>query len=358
MDQTSSIDLGFLETCEPWLLTNKFFPSKLGGKPAWLDLKNLPSPGDLLCERCSKPLSFLCQIYAPIEDNENCFHRTLYIFICTDESCDSSLSASGRNMKVYRSQLPRRNEFYNYDPPDETIESPAVKSGVPLCVVCGCHGPKRCGRCQSVNYCGPVHQRHDWKVAHKAACGEETVVENTKERHNTFVFPEMEIVTEPDDYEPKLKLSEEENEKHQMEEFERLKREGKVGVLNDLPEAELDKYAEDQIEDKVFARFKERTANAPRQVLRYERGGTPLWLSPIELQEIPKCGQCGGDRMFEFQIMPQLLSFLDKEKLDWGTLACFTCKASCSVEGYAEEFLFRQDVLDTTGIAGSHQSEG
>ena len=36
------IDLGFAEECEPYLLKNNFFASKLGGFPSFLDLKNIP----------------------------------------------------------------------------------------------------------------------------------------------------------------------------------------------------------------------------------------------------------------------------------------------------------------------------
>lgn len=58
----SSVDLGFLEKCEPWLLTNKFFPSKCGGRPAWLELENLPNVNELKCEQCNSELVFLCQV--------------------------------------------------------------------------------------------------------------------------------------------------------------------------------------------------------------------------------------------------------------------------------------------------------
>lgn len=58
----SSVDLGFVEDCEPWLLTNKFFPSKVGGKPAFLELKNIPKPETLQCKNCKEPLIFLCQV--------------------------------------------------------------------------------------------------------------------------------------------------------------------------------------------------------------------------------------------------------------------------------------------------------
>lgn len=58
----SSVDLGFIEKCEPWLLTNKFFPSKLGGRPAWLDLEKIPQRSELQCAECDSELTFLCQV--------------------------------------------------------------------------------------------------------------------------------------------------------------------------------------------------------------------------------------------------------------------------------------------------------
>ena len=78
-------DLGFLESIDPsdsWQLESRFFPSKLGGKPSWLNLKNLPSSSQILCPSCRMPRSFLCQLYANIDDKPDCFHRTLFIFMC------------------------------------------------------------------------------------------------------------------------------------------------------------------------------------------------------------------------------------------------------------------------------------
>ncbi|EDS36241.1 pcdc2/rp-8 [Culex quinquefasciatus] len=141
----SSVDLGFLEPCEEWLLANKFFRSKVGGKPAWLELKKLPAAKDLLCGVCGEPCVFLCQI------------------------------------------------------------------------------------------------------------------------------------------------------------------------------------------------------------LRYDRKGDPLWLSPVVPESIPACDQCGGPRKFEFQIMPQLLNSLKNENIDWGTLAIYTCEQSCDPadRGYVREFVYKQDVVNT-----------
>ncbi|KAJ2442223.1 Programmed cell death protein 2 [Coemansia sp. RSA 2440] len=49
---------------------------------------------------------------------------------------------------------------------------------------------------------------------------------------------------------------------------------------------------------------------------------------------VPACEACGTDRQFEFQIMPQMLNYLnldstDPHSIDWGTLLVFTCPVSC-----------------------------
>lgn len=103
--------------------------------------------------------------------------------------------------------------------------------------------------------------------------------------------------------------------------------------------------------DKAFNKFKKRVAYHPDQVLRYDRKGTPLWVSPEntkEAQDVPPCLYCKGPRVFEFQIMPQLLNYVGNDSvlgdLDWGTLAVYTCQKHCA-EGpsYKKEFIWQQD---------------
>ena len=46
------VDLGFIGDFQSWELTSRQFPSKVGGKPAWLELKNLPSSESMkVCTR-------------------------------------------------------------------------------------------------------------------------------------------------------------------------------------------------------------------------------------------------------------------------------------------------------------------
>lgn len=54
--------LGFLEDAEPWRLRCSQFPSKVGGRPAWLSQTGLPSVSALRCEICGLPMVFLLQV--------------------------------------------------------------------------------------------------------------------------------------------------------------------------------------------------------------------------------------------------------------------------------------------------------
>lgn len=57
-----SVDLGFAEERDGRWLANRYFCSKLGGKPAWLDLNILPTAQQLLCSKCQNPKVFVCQV--------------------------------------------------------------------------------------------------------------------------------------------------------------------------------------------------------------------------------------------------------------------------------------------------------
>merc|ERR1719171_1201185 len=98
--------IGFLEDRptpeEARLLTRKLFPSKVGGRPAWLVPSTLPSAGALACSACARPLRFLLQVYASRgEQTPIAFHRTLHVFICTNcQPC---------KVRIFRAQLPREN---------------------------------------------------------------------------------------------------------------------------------------------------------------------------------------------------------------------------------------------------------
>jgi len=152
-------------------------------------------------------------------------------------------------------------------------------------------------------------------------------------------------------------------------------------------------------EDRAMFAFADRTKRAPLQVLRYAKGGVPMWSVSTKtphkqagkdktkrrmnhadgknnfFPEIPKCN-CGSERVFEFQLMPGLLHALDvdnhaqkqdetnstkKEKqtldqimfneyenggMNWGVIAVYTCQKSCSHN--SKEFLVVQCSVEGT----------
>lgn len=88
--------------------------------------------------------------------------------------------------------------------------------------------------------------------------------------------------------------------------------------------------------------------------MRYHQNGEPLWVSDEgkpSKDDIPRC-KCGSERVFEFQIMPQLLNYLHvdslEESADWGTLLVYTCAQSCGDgSSYQTEYIWKQNFADT-----------
>lgn len=344
---SSRVEIGFLEKSESWKLESRFFPSKVGGRPAWLNLKDINV--DVACRQCSKPCVFLCQLYAPLTDRDETYHRTIFIFICRDPECCKQ--NDNRNFRVYRCQLGRENEFYSPEEPEDRADwCPEAKTEKysRTCVVCGCFAPSQCGNCKNVKYCSREHQTIDWKAGHKEKCGSFT------ETSANILFPEFEIVNESEimdeEDEEMLRKPEEKSEEEKIKEYEEYISQLKEGTLGNFDQKMMEEMAFGK-EDKYFKKFKERLKICPDQVLRYDRSGTPLWISEPKFSDgdILNCELCGLSRSFEFQILPTLLNSLNVDSLtksiDWGTLLVYTCRNSCDFgPAYKEEILLKQDI--------------
>lgn len=109
--------------------------------------------------------------------------------------------------------------------------------------------------------------------------------------------------------------------------------------------------------DGTFIHFQRIVNDNAEQLLRYEWKGTPLLYSrddtigkllsggkggsDVSLAKVPKCGNCGKGRVYEFQLMPYAITVLEKEEkqgaLDegmvWGTVIVGTCSDNCDVPG-------------------------
>ena len=403
---------------------------KVGGRPAWLDPSNIPSPDELKCAHCSSQMIHLMHLYCPLDEVDDAFHRALYLFCCRSRVCVAKGS-----VKCIRSQLPRKNNFF----PFESEDGDAIDDSYPigdekhpyhsklghLCTACGIPAPQKCGQCGKEHYCSRSHQLWHWRAGHKHTCtsssGEgapagknddgakgdsEAAVERAPASVSSILFPQYEIAVE----EEVLDLSKAEpasagvnttvtepvaenaaaDDAQGRAEDEQVTREFESAARR----AEMAQPAR-TASDKVYTRFQRRLRmGGADQVLRYSRwtGAPPLLVHsgayPLpqpqpqadtssgvtELSSnipVPKDCACGSPRQLEFQVMPQLLFFLEvgggaivdntaahkawraATALDWGTLDVWTCTASCGGASYTEEVVTRQQPVDyASGVGG------
>eukprot|EP00927_Polykrikos_kofoidii_P020645 TRINITY_DN19838_c0_g1_i3.p1 TRINITY_DN19838_c0_g1~~TRINITY_DN19838_c0_g1_i3.p1 ORF type:complete len:454 (+),score=120.08 TRINITY_DN19838_c0_g1_i3:56-1363(+) len=347
------------------LLTRRNFPSKVGGKPAWLVPEHLP---DVTCHDCSRPMRFLLQTYASrASQTAAAFHRVLHLFVCTN--CQPN------KVRAFRAQLPRQNSFYSSDPP---VEEQVLKAAVDdpelwplICWDCGLP----CGVAgTSADAEAERQQEGEIEAADVVdnRCFE--CVRRLRNGDDPAMFSERELATsaatvpeEEDEDEAAATVAREDangggakvedalamadaaivsaGDKEEIDPvlMQRLK-EFRERVAND-PENALDGSEQQVFEewsqekgekDKTFSRFQRYSAENKAHVIRYVFGGKPLWFCDKGkfISAPPPCPLCDAERVFEFQVQPQLIALLgDSElgrRLDYGTVCVFVCGESCA----------------------------
>ncbi|KAL0582630.1 hypothetical protein ABG067_007397 [Albugo candida] len=311
----SSVELGFAlsdstvnKVCFQDNNWSEWDGGKVGGTPNWLHPHANPKDKHI-CNSCKTPLTFILQIYCPLDTEIDAFHRTLYMFFCRQRACNSTT-----RFKVFRSQLPRDNPFYTLDStPSEPLQ-PHPTDYIPT---------------------------------------QSEITNNTSD----MLFPHCDIVIDSE-HDRNIALDAKELNLLETYQKNRLENNDKNDPLFndtdiDITQTELKQLLGDDgtPEDEQYVRFLTRIAIAKSQILRYSRWNNTdiLWVHSKgivnDFNIIPSCSNCGSPRKFEFQILPQLLYYLqvDAEHWEWGTLVVFTCVKSCqSPNSCAEEFVFYQ----------------
>ncbi|KAF8740006.1 hypothetical protein AX14_003922 [Amanita brunnescens Koide BX004] len=140
-----------------------------------------------------------------------------------------------------------------------------------------------------------------------------------------------------------------------------------------------EKYENSMYVDPVFERFTRRVAAEGKQCVRYELGGVPLPFASDEVFEklfppaqraydvsaVEACPGCKSRRMFECQLMPNLINVVRRGKsekqqtdmerreevaralrggdgMSWGTCIVFSCGRDCSESQWLEEAVMIQ----------------
>lgn len=318
MDPNLAHLVGIISDIKNAHATRFAFPSKVGGRPAWLRPDSIPS---IECESCARSMTFLLQIYAPVAEFEGAFHRSLLVFTCLHCRCF---------IRAFRTQLPLINEFYGTESlgDDRIPEIDPLLSKV-CCEECGMAKHNDGSMCRALPEYGLDIEELD--------------------------EIDMDDEDDEDDDDEDMSSDDEmaEEEKKKMADFI------KSSPGMDLDESETDvfgDFADTSIEkDKTFRLFKKFVQETPSdQVIYYSLGGHPLWIT--EQNQLPgsppNCEHCKGPRQFEFQIQPQLIYHIMKRlrgfpmsaaPFEWGVVAIYTCVSNCGTNnGYMEEFTFNQ----------------
>ncbi|XP_076861738.1 programmed cell death protein 2-like isoform X2 [Brachyhypopomus gauderio] len=334
-----------------------YYTNKIGGSP---DL--IPGITDQCnrCILCDGILGHVVQIYCPL--GESPYHRTLNIFACVNPQC----YGKPESWKVLRSQclesdlkqLSECQDASNLQVKQVQMSTTEWCAGADdWGMEAENHEPQSCAQTPAdtaQKASGSAPAELDVSSRLKGLCldvlgsKEATTLPPTAPAFQPFyisVVEEKDLVAHKD-MEHAYRL---------LKEYE--EREGVTVEENSSNEAEgVESYEKTEAKhgDAVFSRFMKRISLCPEQVLRYNWSGSPLLLMKppsILKQIVPACAHCGSPRVFEFQLMPALVSLLHNTDpsselvLEFGTVLVYTCRESCWMSGSnvpVEEFIFVQ----------------
>ncbi|XP_008065600.1 programmed cell death protein 2-like [Carlito syrichta] len=333
--------------------------NKLGGVPDALPTVAAPRPA---CERCGQLLTLVVQVYCPLEGSP--FHRLLHVFAC---ACPSCSHGGARSWKVFRSQCLQVRE--------QEAQSDAQKQENGLAAEDWCEGADDWGsdieeasspqltldfgndssNAQDTDWTAQLQdlrlQDAVLEAAHPAPPGERVALPTG----GLQFLPYYICVVDEDDYRYSVSLD---HAHSLLRDYQQ--REG-IAVHQLLSQSLSsdgnEKYEKTIIKsgDQMFYKFMKRIASCQEQILRYSWSGEPLFLTcpTSEVTELPPCCHCGGQRIFEFQLMPALVGMLSSANLglsvEFGTILVYTCEKSCWPQNHQtpmEEFCIIQEDPD------------
>ncbi|XP_020035958.1 programmed cell death protein 2-like isoform X1 [Castor canadensis] len=334
--------------------------SKLGGVADALPAVAAPGPA---CERCGQPLALVVQVNCPLEGSP--FHRLLHVFACARPRCGDG-DGGTRSWKVLRSQCL---------PVPEKEARDAQKQGNGLAAENWCEGADDWGvdseeasPPQVALDCG-----NDSASAKDADCAAQLQDLRLQDTVSDAACPAppgegMAFPAAVPGFQPYYICAVEEDDYRDTASLDHahcLLRdyEQREGVHMDHLFSQSfsgdgdEKYEKPKIRsgDQMFYKFMKRIAACPEQILRYSWSGEPLFLTcpTRDIAEVPDCSQCGGQRTFEFQLMPALVSMLSGAHLglsvEFGTILVYTCEKSCWPQNHQtpmEEFCIIQEDPD------------
>ena len=332
------------ETATAWAASP--YISKIGGPPASFDGTTINSGK---CRYCDAPLCLVAQIYAPLD-----FPRSVLIFGCNQTKCTHHKSPGA--WRVVRLQDSRDTNPWG-------VNTPQMGQRCNNSALAACSIP--------TSVTSTEEEDEDWDallatrdavIASRAASTPTTnggFGGNAREvpslRQHAAFSPHAQLAPILLDVMDEPGPDADAAARHVLQKYKHLvvdpvhgytfgekgddAEQPKFSSRRSLSESSFDtaKIDEETVD------FQIRLLRAPRQCIRYGYGTVPLWpcRPPTEF-DVPQCARCGGERHFELQLTPALLSFADfADVVDWSTILIYSCERSCDVEGQcSEEYVY------------------
>ncbi|OCT84389.1 programmed cell death protein 2-like [Xenopus laevis] len=306
--------------------TSSWDASKIGGLPDALPAvtKLLPS-----CGLCSAVLCHVVQVYCPMEGSP--FHRVINVFACSRKPCWGkheswvalrSQSLEGNSLQIKETTIPQKD---NAAPTDwcEDADNWGLEDEEPIVQI----SPSTANFQTTNSTAAPTDFSFQLEqLTLSDRLDDSPAAETVFPSYYIAVAEEEECMWEGDlNHAQRL-----------LKEYEQ-----REGHLSDEPESctgkgETEKYEKGGLRnsDHIFYKFLKKISSCRQQILRYSWNGSPLYISPPGIaSNPPPCKQCGGRRVFEFQLMPALVSLLQDAGtdvlLEFGTVLVFTCERNC-----------------------------
>ncbi|KAF2752076.1 hypothetical protein M011DRAFT_435419 [Sporormia fimetaria CBS 119925] len=376
--------------------------SHLGGQPTWLDGKTAPSGSLAKCKVCNGLLSLLLELNGELPEQFPGHERRLYVWACRRKTCrrkDGSvrgirgvrITKGAGNKSAPRGTQPQAPPEENKPLPniggslfgvkeDKQASAPANPFSNPFSTGSSGKGPANPFSSSSANpFSAPAIQVEPPTVPKE----EQKEDESKQDLAETFAS-KVKLNTPPKPapaprpHEPwpaESSFPPVYPHYHLDAEYETLDAPSTPQIPSNVrleTEAEAssgggkeDKEVFESSLDKTFQKFADRVGENPEQVLRYEFKGKPLLYSDADAvgklleahsdhgsskvttvgsrsgSGMPRCQNCGADRVFEVQLTPHAITELEAQEMsidgmEWGTIILGVCAKDCKPDDVAE----------------------
>ncbi|GAA5795112.1 programmed cell death protein 2 [Helicostylum pulchrum] len=335
-------------------LDNDAYITKLGGLPVWLDPKTPPSSKVCQCRVCGDSMYLIFQSYVPLPDSP--YHRVLYVWGCNKRSCmrkEGSFSVV-RSQVVDQTYLKAQRQKEEEKRKKEEKKKAAVAAANNQKFQLGDLWGNSAGSFGNANNTGggfgmkpttttgfgmkPATTGFGMKPATTTGFGMKPTaasIVGKKKEDNTLIdkMQQLNIVSDPiidttqlpqfpGQY---LYIDEERTDNYdnmgidmsRYKEYLDMEKELLMEVDEGGETWQGETYEKQHLPrgvDKQFKKFTERVECSPSQCVRYGFSGQPLFYSSLSQQQqqliASHCKHCNGPRVFEFQLMPNILSIL------------------------------------------------